>query len=200
MKKFTILVDLDSIAVDTLGPWLQRIAEKFGVVARVSDVTDWTMNRCPPLDKLSMEQIIGVLDEPDFTLSLAPMSGAVENLKRLHDAGHTLYFITARWGSNCMPETLAWMRRHLPWVNAEKRLGFLSDKWMIPADILIDDRAETLTKYHAAHPKAHLLTIDYPYNQKAPADVYRVSYGNDAWLQMCQIIEVLAEVADEHLS
>ena len=199
MKHLTVLVDLDGIAVDTTPHWLFRIFEKTGVMAVPNDIRRWDLSQCPPLDKVPRELIFGVLDEPGFTLKLPPMPGVSSELKRLHDAGHKVYFITARYGANAMPETLAWLRIHIPWAVPEKQLGFFSDKHIIRGDVLIDDKPATLSNYRLINPAAELITIDYPYNQNAPDDVFRVEYGDQAWTTIRERIESLARVVNDSL-
>ena len=190
--KLRILVDLDCIVVDTIPSWLDRIHQRTGVRACLRDITSWDLAACYPLTTVSREDIFSVINEPGFTADLPPMPGALENLKKLHDAGHKIYLVTARFGTNNMPETITWVKKHLPWFDAEKRLCFLHDKSLINADILIDDRAETLTAYRAAHLHARLLAISYPYNKNVPYGTYCVAYNAEAWPQLYGAVERLS--------
>lgn len=179
-----ILVDMDGIVTDTLPTWLNRIHETTGVLAVPADITRWNLNENPPLNTLKPNQIFDILNEKDFTLAIPQMADAVQFLKQLHDAGHDVSIVTARYGTNCMPETLVWLREMMPWFNVEKKAWFCYDKHRITADVLIDDKAETLIQYRKEHPNAHLITIDYPYNKHAPADTHRVHKNGYEWEQI----------------
>lgn len=194
-KKRRILVDIDGITADNMPAWLLRIYERTGILALMSDLTSWEIHKCPPLNQLREEQIFDILNEPGFTFGLPPLGGAVANLKLLQEAKNEIYFVTARFGPVGMPETVSWVRRHFPWMNPTRQLVFAHDKSIIDADVLIDDRPENLLAYKAVHPKAHLITIDYPYNQMDIPGLFRVPYNNPGvWTNIRNYIEFLDQV------
>lgn len=184
-----ILVDMDGIITDTLPAWLERIHQYSGVKAEEHHIVKWNLMENPPLTGLDPKVVFGILNEKDFTLNLGAMADAAVSLKRLHDAGHDISIVTARFGTNCMPETLEWLRWTMPWFDAEKKICFCYDKHRIVGDILIDDKAETLIRYHQEHPNAKLITIDYPYNKHAPADTHRVKKDGYEWQSIVSYIE-----------
>lgn len=199
MKQLTILVDIDSVVADTLPAWLLRIYQNTGVLATMDQITEWNMTACSPLNQLAPEQIYDILNEPGFTLNLPQLPGANENLRRLHNAGHQIYFVTARFGAVNMPETLAWIRKHFPWVKPEQQLNFIKNKHLFLGDVLIDDSADNLLAYRESHPTADLITIDYPYNRVEIEGLYRVPYGDDTWTKIREFVESLARVENENL-
>lgn len=198
--KLTILIDLDGITADTSPAWLDRIYETTGVRATGADIKHWEMTDNPVFKGLSPEQIFGVLNEPGFTLGLKPMPGAVENIKNLYYAGHEIYFVTARFGSNTMPETIKWVKQHFPFLRTDKYLCFHHDKYMVRGDVFIDDKPESLELYAKHNPDAHLVTINYPFNQLQLERLFRVPYNENAWNLIHEHINLLAKVADEHVS
>lgn len=197
MRKLKILVDMDSIACDTLPYWLDRIAQNTGVRAKVDDIKLWAMDKCPPLDKVDPRLIFGVLQEPGFIHGIPPMPGVAKVLKQLMDDGHQVMLCTARHGPVSMPETITWMRQHLPFMSPEKQTAFIYDKEWVEADVIIDDKAETLVKYLNKHQKAIALTITYPYNADLAHDrLGRVDYGPDAWDRLGFVVNVAANVEE----
>lgn len=186
-----ILIDMDGIVTDTLPAWLDRIHSLYGVRAVPDDITKWNLHENPPLNLLKPDQIFDILNEKDFTLGIPQMADATHHIERLHKAGHDISIVTARYGTNCMPETLVWLREMMPWLNVEKKAWFCYDKHRITGDVLIDDKAETLIQYRKDHPKAHLVTIDYPYNKHAPADAHRVAKNGSEWEQIENYINEL---------
>lgn len=176
-----ILVDVDGIITDTLPAWLQRIYETTGVRAHPSDITKWNLYENPPLDKVAIPDLLAPLSEPGFTLNLPMMADVDVFLKRLRDAGHDISIVTARSGVTCVSETIMWFEQLFPWLDVHKKLWFCHDKHRITADVIIDDKAEYLIDYKQAHPNAHLITIDYPYNQHAPASTHRVLKNGYEW-------------------
>lgn len=175
-----ILVDMDGIVTDTLPAWLDRIYDTTGVRAKVSDITKWNLDENPPLDTLAKGIMTGLLNEKGFNLSLPQMADACHYLHQLHNIGHEIVIVTARYGTNCRPETVQWIKDMMPWL-PEDRIKFSYHKHTIDGDMLIDDKAENLIKYREHHPKALLVTIDYPYNQHAPEGTHRVLKNGYEW-------------------
>jgi 5'-nucleotidase len=190
MNPLTTIIDIDGTLCDTLPTWLDAIGKKTGVYAKLSDIVRWNMHECPPLDTLQPDDIYGFLDEPNFNLNLPVMSGAQDAVRQLMSDGHKLYFVTARFGLYGMPETLQWMERHFPAVNARKQLGFFADKHLIRADVIVDDRADTLETYWRNHPHSTSIGIGYPYNARLIGwpQYCLVPYGPDAWSEIVKIV------------
>lgn len=188
-----ILVDLDGIVTDTLPAWLKRIHELTGVAVDPNTITKWNLCENPPLDTVDSRTVIGILNELDFNQSLPEMADASRFLKQLHDAGHDISIVTARYGTNCMPETIMWLEQMMPWFNAAKKAWFCYEKHRIAADMLIDDKAETLIEYEKAHPNAHLVTIDYAYNRHAPSKTKRIPKNGYEWEAIESYISSLSQ-------
>lgn len=164
MQRLKILVDMDGIAVDTIPMWLDTIHKDTGVRAYEADISVWDMHKTTPLNTLPPEQLYKWLQTPGFLSGLPPLANSPEVLKKLHDDGHQVYLVTARHGAVSMPETMTWCKNHLPWMK-ENQIVFCSDKELIPADVLIDDKGAILEKYRSTHPNAYLLSILYPWNK-----------------------------------
>lgn len=190
-RSMRILVDVDGILADTLPSWLQRIYEMTGIKASISDVTRWNLNENPPLDQLTLTQILDPLNEKGFNLNLPPLADADKVLERLYRAGHDISIVTARHGATCIAETIEWLEKWMPWLD-HKKVWFVHDKHRVTADAIIDDKAEYLIEYQKTHPGAHLITIDYPYNQHAPAETHRVFKNGHEWEQIERVINELS--------
>lgn len=199
MKKLRILIDLDNITADTLPYWLEYLAHKahMPVAAKVEDITLWDMSKCPPLDTIDPKLVLGVLQDNYFTLNIPLMPGAKQAIQELMLAGHEVYLVTARSGHTHVTETFEWVAKQLPFINIREQLIFCSNKTLIPADVLIDDKPDTLIKYKKAHPSAITMAIRYPYNThlEPPHKLFGIDYVNRrlVWGQMLGYIEFLAE-------
>lgn len=171
MKKLRILVDLDGIVANTLPYWLKRIAHKTKVVAQIEDIRQWDLHKCPPLDTVDPKIIFGLLNEDGFMENIPIFFGAAEGLQQLIADGHEIYLVTARTGLTSMPETLRWVKKNLPFINVEKQLIFCYNKELIEADVIIDDKPDTLIRYMSTHSHALALGIRYPYNEPMPEKI-----------------------------
>jgi len=197
MKPLRIIIDMDGITCDSLPHWLDRIHAQTGVRAKMEDITQWALEKCPPLDQVDPKHIFSRLQDPGFIFSIPPMEGAINVINNLMDDGHEVYLVTARHGPQSMPETLKWVELYLPRIG-EKNLVFCYHKHLIPADVIIDDKAETLVKYKLAHPNSLCLGIKYAYNEHlelrgSATDVMLVEYGDTAWATLYQQIVLHAE-------
>jgi 5'(3')-deoxyribonucleotidase len=191
-----ILVDIDGIITNTLPTWLQRIYETTGVKARLSDVTKWNLYENSPLSQVPIPDLLAPLNERGFTANLPMMADADIFLKKLYDAGHDISIVTARHGVVCIPETIEWFEAMMPWLDVHKKLWFVHEKHRLTADVIIDDKAEYLIDYKNAHPNAHLITIDYPFNKHAPTSTHRVLNNGHEWEAIESHIRKLNELSN----
>lgn len=157
------LVDMDGILCDVMTPWLDGIYKKTGVRAQLEDVKRWGIESCAPLDRVPKADIFSVIDESGFMSALKPIPGALDGFREIWDRGET-YITTARHARNALPETRDWIEAYLPYVNFAREVIFIHAKWLIAADVIIDDKGETLAEYHVMHPHARCIGLRYPYN------------------------------------
>lgn len=176
-----ILVDLDATLVDSLPHWLRHIHHETGVGAQIGDIVSWNMAECPPLDRLAPAEIYDWLQRPGFIATAPIMHGAQEAMDEFTAAGDKVYIVTARSGPVSVPETYIWLKYHLP-VFDYKNVIFCYDKHLIDADVLIEDKVETLEKYAEAHPTSLRVGIQYPYNLHVrPETAQMFPYSPLAW-------------------
>jgi hypothetical protein len=114
--------------------------------------------------------------------------------------GHEVYLVTARSGATHVAETFQWIAAKLPFIDVRRQLVFLYDKHLLSADVIIDDKGATLTKYKQTHPNALVLGISYPYNTYleyssdiADRNTLLVEYGDAAWVTLYQQILLHSE-------
>lgn len=195
MKKFRILVDLDSTITDTLPAWLTVITAKTGVKVTVDDITEWNMCKCGPLTQLTPDQIFDVLHDPAFLQTILPIEGALENLKKLHDFGHEIKVVTARQHPNTVVAAMDWVKTFMPWFDPQKNLIFAYDKHIIKADVMIDDKGQTLEEYKVNWPKALCLGIQYPYNSYLKYNLFvnLIPRDNQSWNEIYSLIQQYSE-------
>lgn len=100
--------------------------------------------------------------------TLAPIPGAVDAVRGLHEAGDTIRVITNRLGDLADPrivvaDTAEWLATvELPY----DELCFVSDKASVDADVYIDDSPGVLDRLAAAGRPA--IVFDHLYNRHSP--------------------------------
>lgn len=187
-----ILIDIDSTITDTLKGWLEVLNRKYGTKAVDKDIVDWDMTKAESLKHLTNAQVLDVLNLPGFYYNLEFIPGAVEAIEVLNKL-HEVYFVSARWGKTAHPETLQWYKENFPFMKSNQ-LIFCDKKELIPADIIIDDKPETLGTYWLKHENSVYLTFEYEYNKMFHSPRHTVNRnpkkaGITPWGRMLKLIE-----------
>ena len=111
----------------------------------------------------------------------------VDVVKRLHDKGNEIYFVTSTEPQN-VAKKARFLQRTFPFLDIRKRLITTHNKQMILCDVLIDDCIDNVVgaDYYS-------ILMDYPWNSTAIFDeaeydnIYRVF----DWLQVEPMIEYI---------
>ena len=114
----------------------------------------------------------------------------VEVVKRLHDKGNEIYFVTSTEPQN-VAKKARFVQRTFPFLDIRKRLITTHNKQMIVCDILVDDCIDNVLNADYTS-----ILLDYPWNSTAIFDeaeydnIYRVF----DWLQVEPMIEYIQKV------
>lgn len=159
-----ILVDMDSITVNLMKSWLGAHNEAQGDDLTVDRIKTWDTH----LYAKGGHAVYDVLKKPGLFREAEPLPGALEGIWTLQERGHDVFLVTAAEFPGNFSEKVEWVRDRLPSVG-KRRLIFAHEKYLIPADALIDDGPHNATAYRLHHHAAKILTIEYPYNKDCPA-------------------------------
>lgn len=178
-----ILIDMDGVTVALLEEWIRRYNVLWDDNLPISAIKSWSVHEWvkPECGK----RVYEILYHRGLFDNLRPHDGAIEAITQLHEDGHDIRFATATPTADAAKGKMNWIAREF------KHLGFgtshvmqLHDKTWINADILIDDKAETIKKWKAwsetPHPKFTtpvIMAVAHPYNRDCEdvADVYAES-------------------------
>ena len=114
----------------------------------------------------------------------------VEVIKRLHNQGHQIYFVTSTEAKNVAKKS-SFLQRTFPFLDIRKRLITTHNKQMIKCDLLIDDCIDNVLNADYVS-----ILMDYPWNSTAIFDdasddkIYRVFN----WTQVEPMIEYIQKV------
>ena len=115
----------------------------------------------------------------------------VEVIKRLHDNGDSIYFVTSTEPQN-VEKKARFLQRTFPFLDIRKRLITTHCKQMIKCDVLIDDYEENLKNgsYFG-------ILMNYPWNRNfddaSDDKIYRVF----DWTQVEPMLEVITKIMAE---
>jgi len=151
MRRTTIAVDVDEVCADLLSEWLRRYnsrTNRFHEQRLLPEqITDWDLRQFVPKEDQSM--IYSILHDEGLYDSIQPIEGARDAVWLLREQGFRVIFVTA-----CVPGTTEAKRR---WLNAwgffakgglsDKDFCPVTDKSLIRADYLVDDRYENVRDF-----------------------------------------------------
>jgi 5'-nucleotidase len=160
----TILCDLDGIVVDMLTPWLAAYNNEWDDDLEIDEIHDWDIHQF--VKEAARDRIYQYFEAPEFFAHLHPLSGAIEALQRLCTNGFEIVIATAVDAPEGAKDKIGWVHRWLPFVDRQD-IYTGHKKSRIEADVLIDDSPRNIKHYRARWPKAHILTIAYPYNEQS---------------------------------
>lgn len=182
-----IAVDVDNVLCPLNERWLEMYNEDCDDCVMLKDITGWEIHKFLT-KRPNDDSIYAYLQHPNLYKDLEPYEGALEGVRQLREDGHDVIFITA-----CV---LGGIDNKLNWLadtgftnrrNNGRHVGkdviIANDKWRVNADVLIDDRASTILKWHDMERLG--IVFDQPWNRNVNMSVPRVFN----WSQVKPMIE-----------
>ncbi len=191
MKQLTILIDLDAIVIDLIRPWLAWYNQKYDDNVTVDDIVQYKVEKFTK----KTNNVFEFFEDHANYANCPVLPGASDALKKFHDDKHDVIIATATAGQTAH---IKWhlVNKAAPWIH-ENDVMVGSRKEKLCGDVFIDDAPKNIVKYRNAWPKAHILTIAYPYNMdcKTLVNCYAKDHNNteQAWMEMTEYVNDLAE-------
>jgi len=167
-----VACDADGVTCNLHDAWYARYNRDYGDDLTMERVVRWNVHEFvkPECGK----KIYDYLHDPDLYEDVQPIEGALAGVQALREAGHNVLFTTScAWGMT--DQKAEWFRRH--GFITGPRLPLLpddfvpvNDKLLIAADLLIDDRAETVRRW-VEQKRSRALLFDYPHNRYLAKEV-----------------------------
>lgn len=173
--KFTVLVDIDGVLLDTLPAWLDWLNNKYNTQVLPTHIKLWDVADFFP--ELSPEQVREPLYTPAFWDTVKPKQGAVEGWRALKRRKDLDVFICTSSGLDGLKDKF--YRAVFPYFEnlSWNDVIIASRKQMVLGDFLIDDGL-----HNALGGNYTTILIDAPYNK---------SYNNlDAKMEKRSIVRV----------
>lgn len=158
-----IILDLDSIVVNLIQPWLHSYNLAYADNLKVEDILTWDTHKYAKAGKA----IYGVLNQPGFFRYLGFVPGAEAAVKELVARGHEVWLVSSAVYPCNYSDKVEWMAEYLPMI-PKKQTAMMDAKAEIHADVLIDDGPHNAEAYKKAHPNAKVMTLRYAYNKDCP--------------------------------
>ncbi len=142
----TIAMDVDEVCADLLGQWLLRYNLKYNDNLLPEFVTGWNLSNYVKAD--AKDDIHRILDDPGIYNDILPIPYALTGVRRLLAHGFRIVYVSSchRGTSEAKRE---WLLRwgFLTKQNAERDFIPATDKSLIRAEFLFDDRYENVRDF-----------------------------------------------------
>lgn len=186
----TLLIDMDNVVANLLKKWLNVYNERYGDSLTPEQINTWSLHK--QATKCSPIEFYDIIGAPGFFADLEVMPHAVEVIRRLHDIGHKIYFLTATPYNNPTGgyDKCNWVQKHFSFLEADARARVIQahHKHMVIGDLLFDDSPANLDAYPGTK-----IAMDWNFNREIKVD-YRASN----WLEFEKIIEKITELWKPH--
>lgn len=179
-----LCIDVDDVICNLQDVVIKIFNERYGSNYKIEDFTDYdVMNVLPTQDGIVMKDMYG---EAGLYNKVKPIPGAQEALQKLINMGHKVYLVTA-----AIPKTygekVEFIKRFFPYIS-EENIICMKHKWLLRADIMIEDNLQTLL----ANPNYHRILFNKPWNQSDKDWVYGVTRCNN-WSEILEVINKINE-------
>lgn len=177
--KITIVCDLDDVLWGLCEHWiyhykmLMKGYDYLAYKSRDKDmdksmVTSWDITSC--LKPTDTDMFWNVLDCKDFWQDMTVDKATVEALKAINDHPNIdLIICTDTYYKSATPK-LARFFECFSFIEP-RQLVCMKEKWRLNADIVIDDKPETLEKFLLApNPPMYIIKIKQPWNETTVCD------------------------------
>jgi 5'-nucleotidase len=149
VRTLTIAVDVDEVCADLLGEWLRRYNLKYDDSLTPDDAVHWDLTRVVKLE--CGEDIYSFLRDGDLYENVLPIAGARDAIYSLLSRGHRVVYASACKGFYSAQAKQRWLRRwgFLSDANLERDFLAVTDKSLVHADILFDDRIDNVRAFQS---------------------------------------------------
>lgn len=183
-----IALDVDNVCVDTTACVLAQHYADTGEKLTLDDIKSYYIENYVGDDYKDDFHLIFFKKEMWKRVQVLPH--CVEVVKRLHDKGNEIWFVTSTEPQN-VAKKARFLQRTFPFLDIRKRLITTHCKQMIKCDLLIDDCIDNVINADYTS-----ILIDYPWNSTAIFDdasddkIYRVF----DWTQVEPMLEYIQKV------
>lgn len=179
-----IAIDVDNTINNLQETVISLFNSRYGTNYSIADFTDYdVVNVLPVHEAVKMQEMYGDAGLYNY---VKPIVGANEGIEKLISLGHQVYLV-----SDTIPKTFGekveFIKRFFPSID-EAHIIAMKDKWLLRADIIIEDKLQTVL----AKPYWHRILLDYPWNQSTKDyvyDIFRCSNWNE-------VVEAVNKICD----
>lgn len=184
MRKLTVLVDMDDTIENLLENWVWMLNKYHHTNVVASDIRSWNISSAFP--GVPADEVYAPLSSAELWERVKPLPGAVRNLKRLIDDGHSVYVVTASNPMTIHIKLEKVLFRYFPFLKPNNVI-VASKKQMIRGDVMVDDAPHNLEGGKYLH-----ILIDNPHNHDYDAKANGIVRAN-GWDEIYEVIRKFSQ-------
>lgn len=179
-------VDIDNCILSTTEAVLEQHYADTGERLALDDITSYYIENHVSEEYRDDFHLIFLKKEMWKRAKVIP--NCVEVIRKLHDKGHQIYFVTSTEAKNVAKKS-SFLQRTFPFLDIRKRLITTHCKQMIKLDILIDDYEMNLKNgsYFG-------ILVDYPWNRNFDDAAFDKIYRVSNWLEIESMIDYIIKI------
>lgn len=157
-----IAVDVDGVVADLHPAWLDWYNRDWQDNLTIDKITQWDI--CNFVKQECGLKMLEYLHEPTLYDTVRPVEDSLEAIDWLKNDGNRVVFASSCVTGSCGAK-LKWLRKY-GFVSYDPEVSMchdwidISDKSLVRADVLIDDRPKNVNNFHGIG-----VIFDQPYNQ-----------------------------------
>ena len=179
-----IFLDVDGVLNNLMETTLDVYNDKYNTAFTLDDITTYNLENC--FEPEVAKRMKDIFNSSTIWKQVKPITGAQNSLENLINKGHQVYLATDNC-PNTYGDKVTWIKRFFPFIDSSKIIC-IKDKWILRADIMIEDCLQTLL----AKPFYHRVCYDRPWNRDVHDQVYDIHRCSN-WSEILDVINKLNE-------
>lgn len=205
--KITVMIDLDDVLWNLVEHWIyhyKMFMKGYDYLAYnahdkhldKSMVTSWDITSC--LKPTDVDMFWNVLDSSDFWQDMTTNPDTIHALKAINDNPNIDLIICTDTYYKSATTKLTRFFELFPFIEPSQVIC-MKEKWRLDADIVIDDKPETLEKFMLKqNPPVAIMKINKPWNETTICD-YSFNEFNEGIARFCEdaaksYVDVMKEI------
>ena len=156
-----VLLDVDGVLANFVDAMLDVAFRRYDLRFNHDDITDLDILNI--VGKQYENELFAACKAPGYCANIATYPCAVEGVARLRAVADVTILTSPIHGMSWYFERVEWCCKHFGFT--PKDVAFMADKTRVDADVLIDDKFETVVNWAACHPDGVGLLWDRPWNR-----------------------------------
>ncbi len=186
-----VILDVDGVLCDFLGPCLRIINKLMGTKRTLDEMKTWHIFDALNVPKDIEKVVWREMKSKGWCKNLPVYNYAIDGVKQLREVADVVICTSPMDGETWVSERAAWLSMHF---GITKPIIHTDSKWAVAGDILIDDKTETLLAWQECHPDGQAIRWSQATNIHVPFSGTTLT----TWAQVVAVVTEFSKQIQEH--